>query len=299
MRFYTRHKRRGRISCGRPEEVPERALGYNRRMPSRERVFRTEAVVVRRQELGEADRLLTIYTPGYGKLRVVAKGVRRPRSRKAGHLELFTRVDLLLAKGRDLDIITQAEMSETYPGLRDDLVRLGHAAYVMELLDCFSVAEENRPLYRLVVDTLARLSEGAAPAAVVRFFELRLLELVGYRPELFHCVGCEREVRPEDQYFSAKEGGVLCPECGSARRGASPVSLGALKVLRHYQRSTFAQASGARVSHAAHAEVERLMEAYLTHLLERRLKTPDFIERVRALLAVAAAAPQSEGAHGP
>jgi DNA repair protein RecO (recombination protein O) len=266
-------------------------------MPSRERVFRTEAVVVRRQELGEADRLLTIYTPGYGKLRVVAKGVRRPRSRKAGHLELFTRVDLLLAKGRDLDIITQAELSENYPGLRDDLVRLGHAAYVMELLDCFSVTEENRPLYRLIVETLGRLSEGAEPATVVRFFELRLLELVGYRPELFHCVGCAKEVRPENQYFSAREGGILCPECGSSRRGVSPISLSALKVLRHYQRSSFAQASGVRVSHATHAEVERLMEGYLTHLLERRLKTPDFIERVRALLAVAPPAPESEGAH--
>jgi DNA repair protein RecO (recombination protein O) len=252
-------------------------------MPSRERVYRTEAVIVRRQELGEADRLLTIYTPGYGKLRVVAKGVRRPRSRKAGHLELFARVDLLLAKGHDLDIVTQAELSEGFPGLRDDLVRLGHAAYVMELLDCFGVAEENRPLYRLVVETLGRLSEGAGPAVVVRFFELRLLELLGYRPELFHCVGCGREIRPEGQYFSAREGGVLCPTCGPSRKEASPIGLGALKVLRHYQRSSYAQAAGVQVGRGTHAELERLMEGYLTHLVERRLKTPGFLERVRAL----------------
>jgi DNA repair protein RecO (recombination protein O) len=253
-------------------------------MPSRERVYRTEAVVLRRQELGEADRLLTIYTPGHGKLRVVAKGVRRPRSRKAGHLELFARADLLLARGHDLDIVTQAEAVEIYPGLRDDLVRLGHAAYAVELLDCFAVTEENRPLYRLLVETLGRLSEGADPAVVVRHFELRLLEQAGYRPELFRCVGCGREIRPEGQYFSAREGGVLCPQCGPGRRDASPISLGALKVLRHYQRTPFHEVIKIRVSSAVHGELERLMEGYLTHVLERRLKTPGFIQRVRALI---------------
>jgi DNA repair protein RecO (recombination protein O) len=253
-------------------------------MPSRERVYRTEAVVLRRQELGEADRLLTIYTPGHGKLRVVAKGVRRPRSRKAGHLELFSRGDLLLARGHDLDIVTQAEALDLFPGLRDDLVRLGHAAYAVEVLDCFAVAEENRPLYRLLVETLRRLSEGSEPAVVVRHFELRLLEHVGYRPELFLCVGCGREIRPENQFFSAREGGILCPQCGSERRDARPISLGALKVLRHFQRTPFAEVAGLRVSRAVQFELETLMEAYLTHVLERRLKTPAFLERVRALI---------------
>lgn len=254
-------------------------------MPSRERVYRTEAVVLRRQELGEADRLLTIYSPGHGKLRVVAKGVRRPRSRKAGHLELFARTDLMLARGHDLDIVTQAEVVEPYPGLRDDLVRLGHAAYAVEILDCFAVAEENRPLYRLIVETLGRLSEGGEPAVVVRFFELRLLELVGYRPELFHCLGCGRDIRPESQFFSPADGGILCPQCGQGKRDVSAISLGAVKVLRHFQRSSFSQVAEVRVSRPVHLELERLMEGYLTHILERRLKTPEFIQRIRTLIA--------------
>ncbi len=262
-------------------------------MPSRERVYRTEAVVLRRQELGEADRLLTIYTPGYGKLRVVAKGVRRPRSRKAGHLELFSRGDLLLARGHDLDIVTQAEAVDLFPGLRDDLVRLGHAAYAVEVLDCFAVAEENRPLYRLLVETLGRLSKGADPAITIRHFELRLLEQVGYRPELFRCVGCGREIAPENQFFSAMEGGVLCPRCGPERREARPISLGSLKVLRHYQRTPFSEVVEIRVSRAVLAELEALMQGYLTHVLERRLKTPDFIERVRELFAATSAAGKS------
>jgi DNA repair protein RecO (recombination protein O) len=254
-------------------------------MTPRDRVYRTEAVVLRRQELGEADRLMTILTPGHGKLRVVAKGVRRLRSRKAGHLELFTRADLLLARGRELDIITQAEAADPFPGLRNDLVRLAHAAYAVELLDCLAVAEEeNRPLYRLLVDTLERLSQGYEPGLVVRFFEVQLLELTGFQPQLFRCQGCGAETRPEEQYFSVEQGGVLCPRCGPTQRGARTISLGALKVLRHFQRNTFTAVEAMELSGRVQAELESLMEAYLTHVVERRLNTPGFIRRVRALL---------------
>lgn len=254
-------------------------------MTPRDRVYRTEAVVLRRQELGEADRLMTILTPLHGKLRVVAKGVRRPRSRKAGHLELFTRAQLLLARGRELDIVTQAEAADLFPALQTDLDRLAHAAYAVELLDCFAVAdEENRPLYQLLVDTLRRLDQGGDTALVTRFFEVRLLELAGFEPQLFECRSCGAETRPEGQYFSAEEGGVLCPNCGPRKRGARPLSLGALKVLRHFQRSAFEAVEGLRLGPAVQRELETLMEGYLTFVLERRLHTPEFIQRVRALL---------------
>ncbi|MGD8605174.1 MAG: DNA repair protein RecO, partial [Anaerolineales bacterium] len=111
-------------------------------MSGRERVYRTEAVVLRRFNLGEADRLLTLYTLRYGKVKAIAKGVRRPKSRKAGHLEPFTHVQLMLARGRELDIITQAEAMDSYPQLREDLVRIGQASYVIELADAFTVERD-------------------------------------------------------------------------------------------------------------------------------------------------------------
>ena len=100
-------------------------------MPTRTRTQRVEAIVLRHHDWGEADRLLWLFTRQIGKLQVVAKGVRKPRSRKAGHLEPFTRVELLLASGRELPIITQAEALEAYLTLREDLVRLGYASYVV------------------------------------------------------------------------------------------------------------------------------------------------------------------------
>ena len=138
---------------------------YNAGMPSRERSFRVEAIVLRHNDWGEADRLLILFTREMGKLRVVAKGVRKLHSRKAGHLEPLTRVSLLLARGRDLMIVTQAETLAANSPLKEDLLLLGYASYVVELLDRFTFEEgENRPLYRLLADTLERLSAGNEPA---------------------------------------------------------------------------------------------------------------------------------------
>lgn len=252
-------------------------------MPTRERLYRTEAVVLRRQELGEADRLLVLYSPECGKLRAIAKGVRRARSRKAGHLELFNRAQLMLARGRELDVITQAEVLDPHPGLQADLDRLGHAAYIAELVDGFGLPEENRPLYRLLVEGLELLDAGGDTAAVLRAFELHLLDRLGFRPQAFQCVGCAAEIRPLAQFFSWREGGVLCPACGPGRREARALSLGALKVMRHIQRSSLAAAAALRPSRDTLRELEALMQEGVTDLLERRLHAPEFIRHVRGL----------------
>src|SRR5512138_687576 len=128
-------------------------------MKNRERTFGLDAVVLRHSDWGEADRLIGLYSREAGKQRALAKGVRRLKSRKAGHLEPFTRVKLLLAKGRDLDIITQAETVDAYLPLRDDLLKTGYAAYAVELLDRFTYEEgENRGLFNLLTDTLSRIA---------------------------------------------------------------------------------------------------------------------------------------------
>ena len=252
-------------------------------MPARERSFRTEAVVLRHSDWGEADRILTLYSREQGKLRAIAKGVRKMRSRKAGHLEPFTRVDLQLARGRDLLIVTQAETVEPYLNLRENLLRIAYAAYVVELLDRFTYDEDSHPpLYRLLTDTLARLNREEAPGLAIRYYEIRLLDSLGYRPQLFQCVSCETEIEPEDQYFSLSEGGVMCPGCGSNAREALPISMQALKYLRHFQRSSYAQAARARMNPEHERELEALMQRYLTYLLERNLNTPAFLRQIKS-----------------
>jgi DNA repair protein RecO (recombination protein O) len=241
-----------------------------------------EAVVLRHSDWGEADRLLWLFTRELGKVRAIGKGLRKPRSRKAGHLEPFTRASLQLARGRDLWIVTQAEAIDAHLRLRDDLLRVGYAAYVVELLDRFTYEEgEHREMYRLLADTLARLDQEPEAVLPVRYYEVRLLDLLGYRPQLFNCAHCGKEIKAEDQYFSASLGGVLCPGCGSNTAGAQPISMNALRYLRHFQRSRYAEASRARVGTGVDREIELVMQHYLTYLLERGLNTPAFLRRVR------------------
>ena len=251
-------------------------------MPRLDRSFHAEAVVLRHNDWGEADRILVVYSREMGKLRVIAKGVRKIRSRKAGHLEPFTRVRLYLARGRDFPIVTQAETVEAYQAIREDLLRTGYAAYVVELLDRFTYEEGSTPLlYGLLTDTLARIARDAEPWLAVRYAEIQMLDLVGYRPELFHCVNCQREIKAEAQFFSNLAGGILCPTCGAGQLAARPVSMLALKFVRHLQRSNYLEASRARVEPPVMLEMESLLSSYITFLLERNLNTPAFLREVR------------------
>src|SRR5262245_10066057 len=111
-------------------------------MPRPERSFRTQAIILKRRDFGEADRVVTILTPNHGKLDVVAKGARKPTSHKTGHVELFTRADMLIHHGRGLDIIAQVEMVAPYMALREDLSRGAYASYAAELLDRFAAEGE-------------------------------------------------------------------------------------------------------------------------------------------------------------
>ena len=257
-------------------------------MPGRERTYRTEAIVLRRKDIGEADRILTLFTPNLGKVRAVAKGIRKPRSRKAGHLELFTCTKLLLAKGRDLDIITQAEVLEPYRPLREDLLRGAYAAYMVELLDRFAPDGEEHPeLYDLLRQGLGWAATAGDLALAARYYDLHLLSLAGFQPQLRRCVICGSSLLAEDQFFSPIDGGVVCPRCAEQRAGGPnpaggmPLSLSALKLLRYIQSNPYARVAALKVGARTQAEVEYLLARYITVLLERQLKSVEFLKLIR------------------
>ena len=158
-------------------------------------------MVLRHADDGEADRLLTLYTRQLGKTRVLVKGARKLTSRKAAHLEPFTPVKLQLAKGRDLLLVTQADTVEAYLPLRENLMLTGHASYVVELLDRFTYEDdaENVTVFRLLTDTLARLASTPDSWLAIRYYEMRLLDYLGFRPHLVECANCGAPAnRPEN-----------------------------------------------------------------------------------------------------
>jgi len=250
-----------------------------------ERAFRTQAIILKRRDFGEADRLLTIFTPDRGKLDVVAKGARKPTSTKTGHVELFTRTDMLIHKGRDLDIVAQAEMNEPYLGVREDLTLGAYASYLAEMLDRFTgeADEGYEELFDLMDDTLDRLCVDNDPRLAVRYFEMQLLDLVGFRPELTECVVSREEIEAEDQFFSYPMGGVVKPGYAHEGMGVVPVNMVTLKLLRHMQRSPYSHVKTLTITSALHDDAERLLLGYITFLLERKLQSVDFIRRIRQL----------------
>lgn len=251
-------------------------------MPRPERAFRTPAIILKRRDFGEADRLLTILTPQHGKRDVIAKGARKPTSHKTGHVELFTRSELLLHKGRDLDIVVQAEMTEPHLALREDLGRGAYASYAAELLDRFTALGDDLPgLFTLLDETLARLCADPDPRLAVRYYELHLLDLVGFRPELTECVVSREPVQPQDQFFSFARGGVVSPAYAHQGAAVVPISMLTLKLLRHMQRSPYSQVRSLTIAPALHDEAERILLGYITFTLERQLQSVEFIRRIR------------------
>lgn len=240
--------------------------------PLHERIYRTEAIILGRLDLGEADRILTIYTPHRGKFRVIAKGVRRPMSKMAPHVEHFSRCALMLAKGRELDVVTGAETIDAHLLLRTDLDAYGHASHLVEVLNRLTEdRQENEAAYDLLARSLHLLGEGVDPFPVTRHYELAVLILLGFRPELYRCLGCNNDLTAVTNYFSSRMGGLLCPMCRGLDASGRPVSVNAQKYLRTLDRQGLAAAAKLRIAPDLRTELEQLFGAYLRHLAERDL----------------------------
>jgi DNA repair protein RecO (recombination protein O) len=248
------------------------------------RLYRARGFVLKRMDLGEADRILTLYTREHGKLRAVARGVRKTTSRSAGHLEPFILTELSLAVGKELDVISQAETRSAFREVREDLVLTTHAYYLAELTDSLTDDRlENREVFDALVDGFTALAERQDARLVVIGFLLRVLDALGYRPELRECVTCRVAIEPGSNQFSALLGGVVCPGCGPNELSARPIGTEPLKLLRYLQHS-----GGFRplsVAGGVSRDAEMLLRDYAEQLVERRLRSPALIARVQQDLA--------------
>jgi len=249
---------------------------------SKPRTYQTEAIIIKKIKLGEADRILTLYTPYLGKIRGVAKGVRRPRSKLAGHLELLTHSLVSLARGRNLDTIIGSQTINSFLPLKSDLELTSYALYAAELVDQFTADQvENHPLFQLLLETMHRLRPAGDNELTLRYFELHLLNEVGYRPQLEQCVSCHSTLSTTTNWFSSGAGGMLCPNCCQNQFVTYPVSVKALKVLQYLQSNDYATASRLKTDSALSAELEKIIRHYLKYLLEREVKSATWLDTLR------------------
>jgi DNA repair protein RecO (recombination protein O) len=235
-------------------------------------LYRDRAVVIRTHDLGEADRIVVLLTAEHGKVRAVAKGIRKTKSRFGGRLEPLNHVSLLLYEGRELDIVSQAETVETRRALLDDLDRLTRGLALLEVVDRLTPDREPVPhLYRMLVGALATVAASRSPLVVPAFF-WKVLAAEGVRPQLAECVRCG-EPGPLVA-FDLEQGGVLCRNC----RQGTAISPAGLTLLRQILGGELNAALAAE-STPATAEVSALAIRAMEHHLERGLRVVALLER--------------------
>jgi DNA repair protein RecO (recombination protein O) len=251
--------------------------------PGRKRLatYRDRAVVLRKLDYGEADRIFTLLTRAHGKVGAIAKGVRRPESKLGPSLELYGHVDVLLAKGRgQLDVVAQVQR---VPGLRitGDVERMSHAALIAELAE--RVCEDRHPVdgvYELAVMALDELARETDPRRASAYFLMAALDLLGYAPQLAACASCEKPLAAEPAAFSADAGGFLCDRC--ALPGMPVVPLSAIKVLRLMASGDLETYRRLKLVGPLMDAIEGVLTTQLEHHLDRRLKSLQFLHQIRS-----------------
>ena len=239
-------------------------------------LYRDEAVVLRTHKLGEADRIITLLTRQHGRVRAVAKGVRRTSSRWGSRLEPFTHVDLQLAEGRSLDVITQAEtLTPFWGGIGRDYDRYTAGTVMLETADRL-VAEEREPSpqqFLLLVGGLRAMTTGRAAGQVLDSYLLRSLAVAGWAPSFEHCARCGEE--GPHRWFNPAAGGVLCAQCRIP--GSASPAAGTVTVLGALLAGDWTVVEAADPRHLR--EASGVVAAYAAWHLERGLRSIAYVER--------------------
>ncbi|KJS11322.1 MAG: hypothetical protein VR67_14365 [Peptococcaceae bacterium BRH_c8a] len=245
------------------------------------KLYGVQAVVLNSRQMRDADRVLTLYSREKGKIQAVAHGVSKPTSRKRGAVQPFCHSEFMLRRGRELDTVSQCEGRDIFPGLWNDLDRMGYAAYVSEIVDGLTVdGEPNKAVFDLLLGTLGKLETANVPDLTVRGFELRLVSLLGYRPHLDSCVSCGNESLNPVAVFSAANGGLLCKSC-AAGTGEVPCTGETVAVMRLLLNWDPAKVGRLRVSIRSRDEMRKAMGEYLQWLTEKRSRSMHFLESVK------------------
>lgn len=241
-------------------------------MPGRGELYRDVAVVLRTYKLREADRIVVLQTSDHGKVRAVAKGIRKSGSKFGARLEPMSHVRVLLYRGRELDIVSQAETVESLAPLFSSLDRASQGVAALEAVDQLTVEPEPNPqLYRMLVGVLRTIATCPGPLVVPAFF-WKLLAAEGYRPEINHCVRCgETE---QLVAFDIHQGGVVCRSC----RSGATLSPAALALMRDILGGRLNEALDAPESPVTH-EVAALATHAFEHHIERRLRAVAMFEK--------------------
>lgn len=245
-------------------------------------LYTANAIVLRRINFGETDRICTLLTRERGKVSAIAKGARKPISRLAGPTEIMTYSRMQLATGRSLDIITQVEVKDSFPSIRSDLRKIAHATYLMELVDRMTEEHErNSNLFDILLSSLYLMERPNDPEKITHMFELQFMRLLGYEPVLDQCVRCQQPAPSDELYFSPSLGGLACRECGPLPEDAIQVIPETVETMRRLLAARAPEVEAMEIPPDVMDQVSRVMRWFIRFHSEREIKSAEFLQAIR------------------
>lgn len=246
-----------------------------------QRVYKAHAIVLKRIAYGETDKILTVFSREHGKLGAIAKGARRATSRLVGGTEPMTYSQMLLAMGQNLDVLTQCEVQEPFPEIRNDLDKLGHASYLLELTNATLEERQAHPeLFDLLLTALHVLARIDEADVATHMFELKAMRVLGYEPRLDVCVRDHAALAGARQAFSPLRGGMLCPRCvgdGGAVISLLPATVARMRALMDAEPRAVPSMHPSEVERR---EMGRALAAYVRHRIDAPLRSLHFLEEL-------------------
>lgn len=246
-------------------------------------LYETPAIILRSIPYSEADRIVTLYTLDFGKIKGIAKGAKRSRKRFGNTLEVCSYITLSFFEKETSDLVrlNHCDLIRSFTGLREDIHKLAWASYFIELVEAMTAEKiKNKGLFKLLLIFLNLADKGILQEEIQRVFEIRLLAHLGYQPLFDHCLRCKKSLSGEKVFFSAREGGVLCPVCAANLPRLIPVSVGTIKTLLLAQ--TILLEKVGRISFSAQSlkESKAILSLFLEQYLKKELKSKKFIEQI-------------------
>lgn len=240
--------------------------------------IKTSGIVLKGTNFGEADKILTVFTDRLGKIKVMAKGVRKTKSHLAGSLEPFIYSELLLHEGKTFYTISGASILKSYPRIHDEMKKISQAFFLGELIDCFAPEKEKpHEMFTLFLSALDSL-ESDAKDLFMTGFQLKIIEEAGFEPELYSCVHCKEKITVENNFWDATEGGLICNNCQGKFHHGREISDDAIKLLRFFEQNDFVKIERLKVDEVVVTEVEKILRAYICSVLEKELKSENFMK---------------------
>lgn len=249
--------------------------------------YRATGFVIKRNDFGEADRILTLFTQYHGKVSAMAKGVRRMESRKGGNVDLFNLVRLQLAEGKSMELVVEADVEDSFRHVKDDLHLLSIAYQLTEIVDQFTQEDQSNPegyfLFKQVMEELDKMPKEEQARALLLYFEINFLSTVGFKPELRQCVKCGNRLFDSGNLFSPVLGGVVDKDCRQTVAVGLEVSNDSIKTLRFLEANNLTNAKKLKIEKEVLEDVDGLLKKYIEFILERDLKAADFAAEARQM----------------